>query len=68
MSMSPTGHQALAAVPQIRVPDRDMSSFLEDTDYYSPLGLGTQAALASGPGSDQSLELDGLDLNPSSPI
>lgn len=56
MSMSPTGQQGLAAVPQIKVPDRDMSSFLEDTDHDSLLGLGTQAALASGPGCDQSLE------------
>lgn len=55
MSMSPTGHQALAAVPQIRVPDRDMSFFLQDNDYYSPMGPGTQAALASGPGGQQGL-------------
>lgn len=50
------------------MPERDTSSFLEDTDDDSPMGPGTQAALVSGPGSDQSLELDGLDPNPSSPL
>lgn len=67
MSLSPTWHKSLAAVPPIRVPDRDVSSFLEDTDSSSPMGPGTQAALASGPGGDQGLELDGVDSNPSSP-
>lgn len=32
----------LVAAAKIRVPDRGMSSFLGDTNYYSPLGAGTQ--------------------------
>lgn len=44
MSISSTVHNRclLVAVPKIGVPDRGLSSFLGDTDYYSPTGPGTR--------------------------
>jgi len=38
---------SLAAAAKIGAPDGDMSPFLGDIDYYSLMGLGTQAPLAS---------------------
>lgn len=51
MSVSPSGHQSqviqkcpLEAVTKIREPDRGLSSFLGDTNYYSPMGPQTPLA------------------------
>lgn len=53
-SISPIGHQShviqrcpLTAITKIKVPDRSMSSFLGDTNYYGLKGPGTQAPLSS---------------------